>query len=287
MNNVYPASPRFLRRPASLLASIMVCAALFGLGPASAAEPGSTEWVLSYEGKSSNRFIWDKRTAALVRSRVPSRLSQQLLGALGGPPDPVIVAERRFASASACRPHSCTEKGFFWIDSKTGIGLGAYFTPDSLLLGSNGLSYDRLPAPARQALADWLKENDLRPQVVEFVGQSGRVTALQAERFSPPPRYQPPIDGPSFDCAKAATPIEKTICGDAGLAKRDLDLAKLVTEMRHGYDTVGAQQQLRELQRRWLRGRDAQCHAVADLVACLNEQYRAQYEHLRNWIPTN
>jgi uncharacterized protein YecT (DUF1311 family) len=275
-------------RAASLLASLVVGAAFFCANPAQAAPAASPpDWVLSYEGKSSNSFIWDKRSQALVRTRVPAKLSDRLLSALGGPPDPVFVLARRYVSVSACRPHSCDEKGFFWIDSKTGTGLGAYFTPDSLLLGSNGMSSDGLPGPARQALANWLKENDLRPKVVEFVGQGGNVTTLEAALFSPPPAFQPPAGGPSFDCAKAATPSEKAICADARLAKLDLDLAQLVTGLRHGHDTVGARNQLLDLQRSWLKGRDAQCRRAADISACLKEQYRAQHDRLMNWIPTS
>jgi len=50
-----------------------------------------------------------------------------VLEGLGGPLDPVIVIDHRYVSASACVAHACMVKAFFWIDTRTGIGLGAQF----------------------------------------------------------------------------------------------------------------------------------------------------------------
>jgi len=33
---------------------------------------GSKAWMLSYEGKSTNSFRWDKRTESLINARVPA-----------------------------------------------------------------------------------------------------------------------------------------------------------------------------------------------------------------------
>jgi len=245
----------------------------------------STQWILSYEGKSTNRFIWDKRTRNLVETRLPAGLSDDVLAALGGPPEPVFVSGHRYVSVAACVPHDCDDKGFFWIDTKTGIGLGAHYAPEALLLGSNGLSAEQIPAPARQALIDWLTENALKPESVAFVGNTGARTALDPSGFQARASYQPPAGGPSFDCARASSQIDKAICGDAELAALDLKLAQLFKEIRQGHDTVGARSQLVELQRTWLHGRNADCAHAPDLAACLKTSYRAQHERLMNWIP--
>ncbi|HWJ94965.1 MAG TPA: hypothetical protein VNT33_09600, partial [Telluria sp.] len=125
---------------------VIAYAAFFALSMNAHADAGAASWVLSYQNKSTNEFIWDKRTESLVRRTLPPRFSRLVLGALGGPPDPVIVTAGRFASMSACRAHSCIEKGFFWVDSATGDALGGYFLDGSLLLGSNAFTRSSIPA---------------------------------------------------------------------------------------------------------------------------------------------
>jgi uncharacterized protein YecT (DUF1311 family) len=259
--------------------------ALLALTLANAWAARPADWVLSYEGQSTNRFIDDKRTASLMREHVPAPLSRDVIGGLGGPPDPVFVTNHRYLRASACVPHDCGDKGFFWIDTQTGRGLGAHLAGDVLRLGSKDFAFEQLPGPARQALNDWLTEQQIQPSRVEFIQFDGQAVALAKTSFAPRPRYQPPADGPSFDCGKAATDIEKAICKDPSLAKSDLDMAELVHRIHQGHDTTGARKQLLDLQRAWLKARDAECRHAADLSGCLLGQYRSQYERLENWIP--
>jgi uncharacterized protein YecT (DUF1311 family) len=240
--------------------------------------------VLSYEGQSTNQFI-NKRTASLVREHVPAPLSGDVIGGLGGPPDPVFVSGHRYLRASACVPHDCGDKGFFWIDTRTASGLGAALAGDVLKLGSKDFAPDQLPGPARQALVDWLTEQQIQPGRVEFIQGDGRTVVLAQASFAPRPHYQPPAGGPSFDCGKAATDIEKAICSDPALAQSDLEMADLVHRIHQGVDTTGARKQLLDLQRAWLKTRDAECRHAADLSGCLRGQYRTQYERLENWIP--
>lgn len=263
------------------------CGALVAANGAwAAAAAGPAEWVLSYAGKSTNAFIWDKRAHELIKSSVPAKVAGDLLDALGGPPDPVQVLDQRYVSVSACVPHACMVKGFFWIDSQSGAGLGAYLSEDTLTLGSNRQLPGTLPSPARQAIIAWLGENAVQPKTVQFVTQSGEVTALIPTQFSPSQKFHAKPEGPSFDCKKASTAIETTICGDAIVAKLDLDLATLVNEIRQGHDTVAARDQLRSFQREWLKGRDAACQKSSAMVQCLAQQYRQQHDRLMNWLPT-
>ncbi|MRW92313.1 DUF1311 domain-containing protein [Duganella sp. FT80W] len=247
-----------------------------------AAVAGQADWPLSYEGKSTNQFILDKRATQLVNSRLPSALSEQVLASLGGPPDAVLIAQRRYVSVSACRPHSCDEKGFLWVDTQTGASLGAYHVPDTLLLGSNSLSADHIPPQARAALIAWLDDHDLTTTSVSFVGRDGQQQPLDAARYSDPEKFRPPPQGPSFDCQRAASNVEKIICADGALSAQDLALSQLYQRIRLGSGSTIAQEQLKTLQRDWLKARDQQCN-TAD---CLADQYKTQYERLRNWTPT-
>src|SRR5258706_15488431 len=133
--------------------------------------PGTTPisnfgWVLNYEGKSTRSITRDQRTAPLIRSRVPAKASELVLEGLSGPSDnPVLVVGHQFVSISGCVSHYCPALGFFWIDTRRGVGLGAHFDPIAqiLTLGSNGLSGRRLPTEAKRALIDWLSEEGLQP----------------------------------------------------------------------------------------------------------------------------
>ena len=143
-------------------------------------------WVLSYENKSTNQFAHDARTATLVNNTVPAKLAPRVLDALGGPPNPVFVREKRYLSASACVPHNCTSKGFFWIDTSTGAGLGAQLeessgtTPVTLTIGSNTLSASNIPAAARDAVVAWIADTGLTPRQAAFMDTGGVTTAIDA-----------------------------------------------------------------------------------------------------------
>jgi uncharacterized protein YecT (DUF1311 family) len=254
--------------------------------PHSTKESDSFSWMLGYKGKSTNEFIWDSRTKRLVNTRLPAELADHVLESLGGPPDPVYFVEERYVSTSACRPHSCTEKAFLWVDTQTGVGLGAYYVPEALLIGSNGLSASTIPPKVKLALINWLTDQNLQTASVDFIGPSGSRTALSADEFKPRDRFQPPAGGPSFDCKLAVRAIEKTICNDAGLSAQDLALNKMFNEIRLGSGTAGAQDQLRDLQRNWLKDRDRDCADPGGMAACLKQKYTQQQDRIYNWIPT-
>ncbi|CAB3758061.1 hypothetical protein LMG29660_03323 [Burkholderia puraquae] len=76
-----------------------------------------------------------------------------------------------------------------------------------------------------------------------------------------------------FDCAKAASPTEKTICGDAALSKLDGGLAAAWKQaLAKGGDTAA----LKAAQLKWLKQRD-QCGADAQ---CLGDRYRERLASL-------
>lgn len=249
-------------------------------------------WPLLYEGKSTNEIIGDNRMRQLVNTRVPAALSHDVLEGLIGPPDPVVVTDHRYVSASACVPHFCPMKAFFWLDTRTGAGLGAHFVkrigdePAKLRLGSNGLSVHHIPRAARAALADWISEEEINPETVQFIGRDGTVSTLMVTGFQPRVVFAPPPGGPSFDCAHASGLVERAICHDPGLARLDLALFKLADWIRRGHDTTVARTQLTDLQRAWKQKRDTDCASASELAACLAEHYRAQDSLLQNWTPS-
>jgi uncharacterized protein YecT (DUF1311 family) len=247
---------------------------------------GTAGWLLNYRGKSTNQLILDGRTERLVQTRLPSALSEQVLLALGGPPDPVFVAQDRYVSMSACRPHSCTEKGFLWVDTQTGIGLGVYYVEGNLLLGSNGMSANTIPPAAKLALVAWLTEYELPTESVTFVGASSGRAALNPLEFTAREKFHAP-SGPAFDCSFASSKIETAICNDNDLRAQDLALSELYDRRRRGSSSTTEQDQLRDLQRNWLKERNQECSRADKMASCLKMKYGAQYDRLENWIPMN
>jgi uncharacterized protein YecT (DUF1311 family) len=265
----------------SLLLGVLLHASAGCCQPA----PAQPAWLLAYRGKSTNELAWDGRTQRLVETLVPSSVSAKVLPALGGPPDPVFVASDRYVSASACRPHSCTEKGFIWVDTQARIGLGAYAVDGDLLLGSNGMSAPTIPEAARRALIDWLTDNGLQTERAAFIGASGERVALHAPDFTARDLFKPPSGGPAFDCRRASGKIETAICADPDLSARDLAMGELYERVRHGNSITTDRDQLLDLQRKWLKDRNRDCAAAARMVECLKGKYAAQYDRLENWVP--
>lgn len=80
---------------------------------------------------------------------------------------------------------------------------------------------------------------------------------------------------PSFDCAKAATPVEKTICADADLARLD---GELVAAYRQALGQARDGDALKSEQQTWLRQVRNKCPSAA----CLTDAYQARIAALRH-----
>jgi uncharacterized protein len=95
-----------------------------------------------------------------------------------------------------------------------------------------------------------------------------------------------PVDSPvraqSFDCTKARTTVETTICADASLQAQDVQLAQAYARLLAATQQRDPEKaaQLRDEQRRWVQDRDRSCaaqgEAPARIAACLAELYRAR-----------
>jgi uncharacterized protein len=79
--------------------------------------------------------------------------------------------------------------------------------------------------------------------------------------------------GPSFDCAKAATSVEKMICADAELSRLDVELARVYdTALKKSTDQAALKQQ----QRDWLTVRNS-----CEDADCIEMSYRSQIGELQ------
>jgi len=257
---------------------------------AGAAPVAGVSWPLEYRDASTNSFSGDKRTGPLIESGTHRGFASELTLALGGPPGPVIVQEDRYVTASACVPHDCLRKGLLWLDTKGGSGLGAIFR-GSYPSNAGALELDStqirggVPEGARLSIIKWLDEVKAVPTSVAFTDATGARRALPITSFLPPQRFTPPSDGPSFDCARAATRIETLLCGDRDLAEQDLKLSEQYKGMLVAQSDMPTRRQLSALQQSWLRQRDTRCEQAAEPKTCLAAAYGAQSSFLLNWIP--
>ncbi|WP_219760635.1 lysozyme inhibitor LprI family protein [Neoroseomonas alba] len=84
----------------------------------------------------------------------------------------------------------------------------------------------------------------------------------------------------SFDCARAASAIERAICAAPELAQLDRQLSQIYAQKRAS--TQGQQRQvLTDEQRAWIRSRDAACRADRAVnTECLAGLYRGRIAEL-------
>lgn len=99
---------------------------------------------------------------------------------------------------------------------------------------------------------------------------------------------------PSFDCRKAKSVVEKTICADREFAAQDSEIATLFAKAVATLSAPGDVARLRQDQRAWLQTRD-DCgdliHGVAPVVmvevmTCLREQLSGRIVTLKRVIET-
>lgn len=85
---------------------------------------------------------------------------------------------------------------------------------------------------------------------------------------------------PSFDCAKAAAPAEKLICGDAQLAALDREVAHAYGKALASQWSEADKAAVRGAQRAWIGERNA-CVKVADAGACIAVSYQRRLVELK------
>ena len=91
-----------------------------------------------------------------------------------------------------------------------------------------------------------------------------------------------PTPRPSFDCSKASTPVEITICTNADLARLDGSVGQAYQEALRRSPSE-QRKGLAEQQRRWIEKRNATCAADAQalrMVSCLTEAISTRTQEL-------
>ena len=95
--------------------------------------------------------------------------------------------------------------------------------------------------------------------------------------------------GPSFDCGKAESSVEKLVCADTELARLDRQVSEryaATLKVVRGLDTGAseAEHELRGIQRGWIKSRD-ECWKVDDLNGCVKASYlRRDGDLVSRWI---
>jgi WD40 repeat protein/uncharacterized protein YecT (DUF1311 family) len=105
------------------------------------------------------------------------------------------------------------------------------------------------------------------------------VAAGRAGTVPPVAADPPPNAGPSFDCARAATAVERLICADAGLSALDVDLAKAYRGAAAARAGESRERLVRD-QRAWIAAR-GRCTAAADVRACVETAFRQRLDAMR------
>lgn len=140
-------------------------------------------WLLSFNGKSTNEVVWDKRFNGLLSAVVPNsksnyskdpgQMKSDLKLHLSGPPSVVQIKDDRFIVLSACWAHSCGNKGIIWIDNKQKISAMAFGSDGSMTVASRSIKAMDLPSELVLALKAWAKSEGLKIGRVTFYDFSG------------------------------------------------------------------------------------------------------------------
>ena len=85
---------------------------------------------------------------------------------------------------------------------------------------------------------------------------------------------------PSFDCLKATTIVEKTICGDQKLSGLDAELDSIYKKLLTDLPDL-EKKNLKQEQLAWLKNRDKTCAALTNLSVCISDRYLQRIEALK------
>lgn len=156
------------------------------------------KWLKEYTGQTTNSVIGDKRFKTLLKQICPQKtlylgmskkgedidISNNLMSVLGGPPN-LVTIENEIVIFSACRYHSCGEKGWVMIDIKnkfavSGIihyyyGNSIWSGSPSLLLFSNQLAVIGLNKNIKKRVKNWLNSEGVEIREVRFLNEKGEV----------------------------------------------------------------------------------------------------------------
>ena len=160
------------------------------------------EWIKKQkEITNTNQLVWEDKFIQLLEYNIPSislylgmskrnkvPLLDNIQAVLGGPPDAIkYFNNRRYVVASACRAHSCPEKGLVFIDTKDKkiIGIIRHFFLNDLdsysedgnflIFSKNHKTFNDIPKIFFEVVKEWGKERELSPKKVRFVGADNKI----------------------------------------------------------------------------------------------------------------
>jgi len=179
---VSPPKALFMRTLAVLFIGCVLCTtSVYALAS------GDWQWLLAYRGQSTAAVVSDKNFRYFLDDAVPDfiadfgsapnglkvSLRNALYGVLSGPPDTAAFGDDHTVVLSACRYHSCAEKGFMWIDvdhKQSVMAIIHYvyqgehsYDKAQLFLASNDFKCDAYPAATRERIQLWLSSNEIEP----------------------------------------------------------------------------------------------------------------------------
>jgi uncharacterized protein YecT (DUF1311 family) len=85
---------------------------------------------------------------------------------------------------------------------------------------------------------------------------------------------------PSFDCAKAQTPVELAICSDASLTQLDVTMVNAYALVSR---SLADKKPLIAEQRAWIKARN-ECASSADPVRCIRQQLTTRIQQLERYL---
>lgn len=153
------------------------------------------EWILEQAAidneLNTNQLVWSDEFQTFLGNNLKSNktfylgmtekdkkanYTYHLSTVLGGPPDKVQFTSYRTIMISACRPSSCPEKGFVWIDlddEKIIFGILAYFYEDEyfsdgllILHAPNFTSTENVSKNFEKDLFNWLSSKNIAPKKI-------------------------------------------------------------------------------------------------------------------------
>ena len=166
------------------------------------------DWIKNQkEITNTNQLVWEDKFIQLLEYNIPSislylgmskrnkiPLLDNFQTVLGGPPDTIkYFNNRRYVVASACRGHSCPEKGLVFIDTedKMIIGIIRHFflndldsyseDGDFLIFSKNHKTFNDIPEMFFEVVKEWSKERELSPTKVRFIGTDNSIKDVTRE----------------------------------------------------------------------------------------------------------
>lgn len=168
------------------------------------------EWIKNQtQHSTANGLFHDDRFKDLLEKEIPKKniylgfskktkvpLIDSFLKVLGGPPNEITYLDNRaYMTTSACRPSSCDEKGFLFINTeeKFIIGLIRHFFIDDeetksfdqgdfLIFSKTHKSFNEIPKVFIQSVENWIingSSSNTSPNKVRFIGSDNKINEVE------------------------------------------------------------------------------------------------------------